>query len=67
MGDPDDGAQWTPAGEPIGGREASKPSEGDAEDDPLILWFLSLTPTQRVEVAQDFVDSARMIRDGLRT
>lgn len=54
MGDPDDGERWTLAGE-------------DAEDDPLILWFLSLTPTQRVEVAQDFVDSARMIRDGLRS
>ncbi len=39
----------------------------EEDDDPLIVWFLSLTPTERVEVAQDFVDSARLLRDGLRS
>jgi hypothetical protein len=40
---------------------------GEGDDDHLILWMLSLTPTQRVEVAQQFVDSVIMIRDGLRS
>ena len=40
---------------------------GEGDDDHLILWMLSLTPTQRVEVAQQFVDSVVMIRDGLRS
>lgn len=35
--------------------------EGD--DDSLILWMLSLSPTQRLEVAQGFVDSVRALRD----
>lgn len=43
------------------------PPLGEGEDDHLILWMLSLTPTQRVEVAQQFVDSVLMIRDGLRS
>jgi hypothetical protein len=40
------------------------PSGGD--DTPLILWMLSLTPTQRLEVAQDFVDSVLALRNGRR-
>ncbi len=36
------------------------------EDDGLILWMLSLTPTQRLEVAQGFVDSVRILRNGRR-
>ena len=47
--------------------KTAEPLLGEGEDDPLILWFLGLTPTQRVEVAQDFIDSARMLRDGLRS
>lgn len=35
--------------------------EGD--DDSLILWMLSLSPTQRLEVAQGFVDSVRALRN----
>jgi hypothetical protein len=38
------------------------PPEGD--DDALILWMLSLTPTQRLEVAQGFVDSVQALRSG---
>ncbi|HEX2224015.1 MAG TPA: hypothetical protein VHN15_07400 [Thermoanaerobaculia bacterium] len=37
---------------------------GSGEDDALILWMLSLTPTQRLEVAQGFVDSIQALRDG---
>jgi hypothetical protein len=36
-------------------------------DDPLILWMLSLTPTQRLEVAQGFADSIFALRNGRRT
>jgi hypothetical protein len=41
-------------------------AEQEQEDDGLILWMLSLTPTQRLEVAQGFVDSVRVLRNGRR-
>jgi hypothetical protein len=37
---------------------------GDSDDDALILWMLSLTPTRRLEVAQGFVDSVLALRNG---
>ena len=37
---------------------------GESDDDALILWMLSLTPTQRLEVAQGFVDSVLALRNG---
>lgn len=40
---------------------------GESDDDPLILWMLSLTPTQRLEVAQGFIDSVLALRNGRRT
>jgi hypothetical protein len=42
------------------------PASAEQEDDGLILWMLSLTPTQRLEVAQGFVDSVRALRNGRR-
>jgi hypothetical protein len=45
--------------------ELKEPSESE-EDDGLILWMLSLTPTQRLEVAQGFIDSIRILRNGRR-
>lgn len=36
------------------------------DDEALILWMLSLTPTQRLEVAQGFVDSVLALRNGRR-
>jgi hypothetical protein len=51
-----------PAGE---APEIQEPSDS-TEDDGLILWMLSLTPTQRLEVAQGFVDSIRVLRNGRR-
>jgi hypothetical protein len=43
------------------------PEEQQTEpDDALILWMLSLTPTQRLEVAQGFIDSVQALRDGAR-
>ena len=42
------------------------PSSTQGEDDGLILWMLSLTPTQRLEVAQGFVDSVQILRNGRR-
>lgn len=40
--------------------------EAGEPDDALILWMLSLTPTQRLEVAQGFIDSIQALRDGAR-
>jgi hypothetical protein len=45
--------------------EPWSPGPGE-DDDPLIFWMLSLTPTQRLEVAQDFVDSIQALRRGRR-
>ena len=36
----------------------------EGEHDDLILWMLSLTPTQRLEVAQEVVDSIVAVRQG---
>jgi hypothetical protein len=63
MSNADESAAGTSLEEP----RTAEPLPGEGEDDPLILWFLTLTPTQRVEVAQDFIDSAKMLRDGLRS
>jgi hypothetical protein len=52
----------TPEEEGIG--KPGAPVETD--DDPLILWMLSLTPTQRLEVAQGFADSVLALRNGRR-
>ena len=51
--------------------ETSKPSSDPvplvpSDDEALILWMLSLTPTQRLEVAQGFVDSVLALRNGRR-
>lgn len=40
------------------------PPLGEGDDDPLILWFLSLTPLQRLKAAQGFADSVRLLRNG---
>lgn len=39
---------------------------GETDDDSLILWMLSLTSAQRLEVAQGFADSVAMLRRGRR-
>lgn len=36
-------------------------------DDSLIQWMLELSPTQRLAVAQGFVDSVRILRSARRT
>lgn len=41
------------------------PGPGE-DDDGLILWMLSLTPAQRLEVAQGFVDSVIALQNGRR-
>jgi len=55
------------------GHEPSPPPEtplappGSGPDDALILWMLSLTPTERLAVAQGFVDSTYALRNGKRS
>jgi hypothetical protein len=56
--------------------KAMEPSRKDATDEPeldiapdgvdlsLIRWMLSLTPMERLEVLQDFVDGVLTLRDG---
>jgi len=55
----------TLAGEPRTDPEVNPPP-GEGDDDSLILWMLSLSPTQRLGVAQGFVDSVRILRHGSR-
>lgn len=38
----------------------------ETDDDSLILWMLSLTSAQRLEVAQGFADSVAVLRRGRR-
>lgn len=45
--------------------EPWSPGPGE-DDDPLIFWMLGLTPSQRLAVAQDFVDSILALRRGRR-
>jgi hypothetical protein len=44
--------------------EADLPDSAETDDDALILWMLSLTPTQRLEAAQGFVDSVAELKKG---
>jgi hypothetical protein len=44
----------------------TSPGVAEGEDDGLILWMLSLTPTERLAVAQGFVDSIVALRNGRR-
>lgn len=53
-------------GDPNRRAQSTEPSLGE-DDDALILWFLSLTPAQRLETAQGFVDSVRLLQNGLRS
>jgi hypothetical protein len=66
MSHPADSAQ--PIDEAILGGQpdaAQEPHAWEGDDDHVIFWMLSLTPTQRVEVAQEFVDGVMMLRNGL--
>lgn len=40
---------------------------GSGPDDALILWMLSLTPTERLAAAQGFMDSTFALRNGKRS
>jgi hypothetical protein len=45
-------------------RTVEPQAASDGVDDSQILWMLSLTPTERLEALQDFVDGALALRDG---
>ena len=47
--------------------DAQQPHVWEGDDDHVIFWMLSLTPTQRLEVLQNFMDGVRMLRNGLRS
>lgn len=50
---------------PSAGPEPDDCPVGEGEYDPLILWMLSLTPTERVEVAQGYLDGDARFQDKL--
>jgi hypothetical protein len=52
-----------PSSEP----DALEPHVWEGDDDHVIFWMLSLTPTQRLEAAQNFVKGVVMLRNGLRS
>lgn len=49
---------------PLSGAEPVSPEETSTDDDALILWMLSLTPAERLQVAQGFIDSVEALRRG---
>lgn len=51
-----DAADETPVAEP-----------GDGVDVSLIQWMLGLTPTERLQAAQDMVNTIWMLRGGTKT
>lgn len=44
-------------------QQGAPPGLPETDDDNLILWMLSLTPIQRLEAAQGFVNSVRALQD----
>jgi hypothetical protein len=66
MSSPADTARNAQEDSPPNDREPLEPPFGEGDDDHVILWMLSLTPTQRLEVAQGFAEGVLMIRHGLR-
>ncbi len=67
MSHPADSAR--PKEEAVPGSEPEdlEPHVWEGDDDHVIFWMLSLTPTQRVEAAQNFVEGVMMLRNGLRS
>ncbi|HSR49772.1 MAG TPA: hypothetical protein VLV83_03025 [Acidobacteriota bacterium] len=53
-----------PTGEPV--TDPDLLYDEDGVDPTLIRWMLSLTPTQRLQVLQDFVDATHRARSSLR-
>lgn len=54
---------FPPAGREKAAQKGDPPSLPETDDDNLILWMLSLTPIQRLEAAQGFVNSIRALQD----
>lgn len=67
MSHPADSVRLAQYAVPDTGLDAAEPPAWDGDDDHVIFWMLSLTPTQRLEVAQSFVDSVRMLKNGLQS
>lgn len=67
MSHPADPARSPDEATPSTKPEALEPHVWEGDDDHVIFWMLSLTPTQRVEAAQNFVKGVMMLRNGLRS
>ena len=64
MSHPADSARLTEEAVPDTEPEALEPHVWEGDDDHVIFWMLSLTPTQRLAALQGFVDSFMMLRNG---
>ena len=67
MSDAADPARSAGPATPSASPDAWTPHVWEGDDDHVIFWMLSLTPTQRVEAAQNFVKGVMMLRNGLRS
>jgi len=67
MSRPADSAGPREEAKPSSDPDAQQPHVWEGDDDHVIFWMLSLTPTQRLEVLQNFMDGVRMLRNGLRS
>lgn len=57
-----------PPASPEGGApDAEQPFSEDGVDLTLIRWMLGLSPTERLQAAQDMIDTAWALREGRET
>jgi hypothetical protein len=56
-----------PVDEATPSTDALEPHVWEGDDDHVIFWMLSLTPTERLEALQGFVDGVVMFRNGSRS
>jgi len=57
----------SPASLEDGAPNAERPFSEDGVDLTLIRWMLGLTPTERLQAAQDMIDTAWALRGGRET
>lgn len=60
-------ARKPPASPEGGSPDAGQPFSEDGVDLTLIRWMLGLTPTERLQAAQDMIDTAWALREGRET
>lgn len=64
MSHPGDPARPVDEAVPSAEPDALEPHVWEGDDDHLIFWMLSLTPTERLAALQGFADTFMMLRNG---